>query len=1031
MRKLLAPILCLVIALLNSPLAARDLSRSNITPYRDGAIPDYPAADEDIATRYSSAAVDTYLIIWYDFEPSDWQGWTRRDLLAQIKTWFHADDFADITGGNIEPLQGAQSAWCGARQTDGPFEYLCTWKHAPGYGNGWDQSLLTGEIDFTGVLRLSYHGVFDTEEGWDYTYLEYDNGNGEWVSFHAWDGKVDTFATHEIPTARSRTKLRFHFISDGSYSDEDGLLNTNGACIIDSITIYDDSEPDSIIDYEDFEDWDLFATDNFADGDLWYADCDHGYGIYSGLMTDLEDKDPCGDNFGTQVVFFIGSEYPSSSYPGLFDTPFCAGQGGITYPCQYEAVISPIIDMTKYTTGRDEIQDAEIPAEDLSLLGGAKLRFTVYRDLPLANLVFYHWRVRNLEPATFCPGPWRDRGMPYYGPDKDYISGGWDDISDLVTANEPLQVSIGVADMCPLWYDTYGDCAEHTPSPWIDNVRVYRYKISGPQWGFGNYSLFQDNFPSEEYDLESWVRADMAMSINAYEYPYAHPGDSIVIDCTSPLADSLRSGGVTGTAEVYMHVRATDIGPFGKPSLYGPDLEGTYGAYVSDDSEWTIFQCDSAIDSWAGTIVEGRYVVDLNDSLFTRGYMIEYYFLAWDANNESSTLPKYAAEGQYFEFTCLPTGKSDILFVDDFHGRGTFEGNVETYWNPTFAAVIPPENEPDRYDVNSPSSLVSNGPGSRAFLNQLKRNEGLKSGYTIIVWDSGNLGFGTISDGSTTSDKSNDATMLINWLNQSENDVGLLVCGDDIAEDLNALTSTQSLELMSSWCGVEFSYGSYFELSGGRQTGGVVNPLITTPSSSVFGAELEFYIFGSCPIINQFDVLSATANGAVALWYPDCDGDSYSAGIQSVRDNAAGYSARTMWLGFSWMYIRDASVGGAVIRNELWNDVYLWFNGIPNSDITEDEVPKANKLSQNFPNPFNPTTTIKFDVRAKGHVKLQVYNVAGQLIKTMVDELMDAGSYSKEWNGVNNEGAKVASGVYFYRFEAGDFSATKKMVLLR
>ena len=60
--------------------------------------------------------------------------------------------------------------------------------------------------------------------------------------------------------------------------------------------------------------------------------------MYSGLATSLEDKDPCGDNFATQVVFFIGSPFPSASYPGLFDTPWCAGAGGIEDPCQTEEI---------------------------------------------------------------------------------------------------------------------------------------------------------------------------------------------------------------------------------------------------------------------------------------------------------------------------------------------------------------------------------------------------------------------------------------------------------------------------------------------------------------------------------------------------------------------------------------------------------------------------------------------------------------------------------------------------------------------
>ena len=97
----------------------------------------------------------------------------------------------------------------------------------------------------------------------------------------------------------------------------------------------------------------------------------------------------------------------------------------------------------------------------------------------------------------------------------------------------------------------------------------------------------------------------------------------------------------------------------------------------------------------------------------------------------------------------------------------------------------------------------------------------------------------------------------------------------------------------------------------------------------------------------------------------------------------------------------------------------------------DDEIPNAYKLSQNFPNPFNPVTTIKFDLRAKGHVRLRIYNVAGQLVCNLCDEVMDAGSYSKEWTGANNTGVKVASGVYFVRMEAGGFKDVRKLVLLR
>ncbi len=614
----------------------------------------------------------------------------------------------------------------------------------------------------------------------------------------------------------------------------------------------------------------------------------------------------------------------------------------------------------------------------------------------------------------------------------DYIQEEFD-ISDLV-GDDPIQVAVGCIDYCEAFYENPGDCLYHTPSPWIDNVRVYRYKTSGPQWSFRYLEMFQDNFPENDFNINSFVRADQADDKAAGTDPYFIPGDSMNVTCTSPLGGGIRENLHGG--EVYLHVRCTDVWPGrpggAKPNLYGPTLEGTYGVYVSDDgSEWTVLQCDTAKAQYVNPIPD-QWCIDLNDSLLTRGYMVEYYFEAYDNAGERSTLPRYADEGAYHEFTCLPTGMSKVLYVDDFHGRGTRRGNVEEYWNPTFAAVIAPEEQPDRYDINSPSSMVANGLSSRATLNQIKYNDVDLSGYTIIIWDSGDLDVATIGDGNPTYEKTDDCTLLSNWLNQSGNDVGLLVCGDDVAYDLNEnLASTQAIQLMSSWCGVSYVGDSYFEESGGREAGGTITPLITPVGTSIFAGLPSFYAFGGCPIVNGFDMLAITADGAEALMYPDYDGSSYVAGIQSSQLNSTSNTARTVWIGFSWMYVRDADASSPMIRNLLFNEIYTWFQGTPNLDITDADVPGAYRLAQNFPNPFNPTTTIMFDIRKKGHVSLKIYNVAGQLVKTLVNDVLEAGSYTKEWTGTNNSGVKVASGVYFYSIEADNFTSTKKMVLLR
>lgn len=90
------------------------------------------------------------------------------------------------------------------------------------------------------------------------------------------------------------------------------------------------------------------------------------------------------------------------------------------------------------------------------------------------------------------------------------------------------------------------------------------------------------------------------------------------------------------------------------------------------------------------------------------------------------------------------------------------------------------------------------------------------------------------------------------------------------------------------------------------------------------------------------------------------------------------------------------------------------------------------KLYDNFPNPFNPQTTLRYDIPKSGHVELKIFNIQGQLVRTLLDAIKPAGSYQAIWDGRNEEGIYQASGVYFYRLKAGDrFAETKRMVLLR
>ena len=101
------------------------------------------------------------------------------------------------------------------------------------------------------------------------------------------------------------------------------------------------------------------------------------------------------------------------------------------------------------------------------------------------------------------------------------------------------------------------------------------------------------------------------------------------------------------------------------------------------------------------------------------------------------------------------------------------------------------------------------------------------------------------------------------------------------------------------------------------------------------------------------------------------------------------------------------------------------------SDGDGKPIPYSFSLNQNRPNPFNPSTVVDYSVARKSQVNISVFNILGQIVKTMVDREVDAGQYQAVWDGVDENGNQVASGIYFYKMRTTDFVETRKMVLMR
>ena len=99
-------------------------------------------------------------------------------------------------------------------------------------------------------------------------------------------------------------------------------------------------------------------------------------------------------------------------------------------------------------------------------------------------------------------------------------------------------------------------------------------------------------------------------------------------------------------------------------------------------------------------------------------------------------------------------------------------------------------------------------------------------------------------------------------------------------------------------------------------------------------------------------------------------------------------------------------------------------------NVTSRLLPQA-ILYTNYPNPFNPETTLCYDLDVNLHTKLLIYNIQGELVRTLVDEMQTAGTHNIIWNGTDNENNPLPSGVYIYKLEAGEFSDSRNMVLLK
>ena len=333
---------------------------------------------------FTSSADDTYVLAEYSFNGygggCDVMGWFGVDMTVAPGLYFHIDDFAGLGGGDfgrLTPLVGAQSLWCGTR-ADSLSEYLCSYTDMPGYGDNWNQTFTSVAFPCSGDAAVAYLVRWDSEIGYDYTYVEYVDTSGSWVELASYTDIGEAQENWIIPQGvlPDTLKLRFRFKSDGAWSDEDGQINTDGAVIVDSLRLADTT---GVMDFQDFEAEPVGAKMT-ADGD-WQATNIPGYGDYAGLISasQLPQDDPCHQNLSCLWTFLIGSTYTydCGGYPNTPAVPF----GNDRDQFIDNEIWSPWIEWD------EDIHGSPVPGT----ASRAFFTFDWYRDLPLENNVFLKW----------------------------------------------------------------------------------------------------------------------------------------------------------------------------------------------------------------------------------------------------------------------------------------------------------------------------------------------------------------------------------------------------------------------------------------------------------------------------------------------------------------------------------------------------------------------------------------------------------------------------------------------------------------
>lgn len=997
----------------------------------------------------------------------DAAGWVFVDVTDQPTLWqlstFNMDNLNSNGAGN-------QGMWAGQSAAQQP-----GWTSAPGYGNSWNALLEFSapmvDPSVGQTVGLDFYFNHDSEPGYDFFNVQYDSAGSAVVVYSRDSSNKDgsnifqapgvqystqgsaqpiVYAGNDYASGNSEIVIQMTATSDGAWSDEDGLWSTDaGLAQVDDITVtYNDGAPKAAqVVFEDFEGAGPYA---------WVPEKAPFAGYFGKVFGAATDNDPCRENITPTFGFMDDGTGPfNASYSGT-------GTGGTTsinwsygvaggWVVNYNGGISlGTLDLDNEIYSPEIDWDLPGTEDDGAQVAGAFIRTSIWRHLPLGNGMFYQWSVRARDSVTGIWTAWANRNFVYYGGG----TGDWlniqPDVSDLVVApngRDAVQMQLAVRDLAIVFAFAGTDA---TPSPYFDNMAFLKYKVGGPSFATRNIDLFNDSFTQTGNTDASTqaardamdVRIDMARGVSTGNELIA--GDSIIVDVTSVIP-----GNTVDVADIKMKW-VLHKNPYFEDAIRG-NAVGTVAAGAGINGWDTVSGevVGQQSTTSAGAPVENRFFFDAPDSDFMYpGDMFQYYIEATDSGALTTTLPANIAGfgdsdkstySRTFTVRALPSigasGQPSLLLVNDFGRRGGENDYLSAFGQLGYEEGV----DYDTYTVQGPTSGIDNGIGSTGGVGRGHgATGGQLAGYSCIMYVAGNLGTFLLSDGTDTgqNDKGDDLGTMTAWHNQAA-DRYAVYFADGIATALastgTGTGSTAGDTYRTSIMGVAYNDNDVRD-----EIGGITAPLVT-PTGAVGAFAEDFAVFGGCLLINQFDSIDVSGGGSVVSheFNPGPGGAARTAGIVWDRLDS-GFRKVDITFPYGFVYVWDAgapNAGGVSDRTVLLSEILGIFGGHAGTGpvVGADNAAQPKLvLDANYPNPFNPKTEIRFALGVKGPVTVKIYNVAGRVVRTLANnEVFEAGQNSLTWNGVDQSGASVASGLYIAKVDANGYTDHVKMALVK